>query len=114
MSARNRRIVDLEAIRHNMEVLCGALPKGVRAMAVVKADGYGHGGPGAARAALAGGAEMLAVAAGRFKARWERTLALRLSMLEPALLASVGLFVFALALALVLPVLSLANGTTAF
>ncbi len=58
--------------------------------------------------------QMLAVAAGRFKARWERTLALRLSMLEPALLASVGLFVFALALALVLPVLSLANGATAF
>ena len=63
MSARNRRIVDLEAIRHNMEVLCDALPKGVRALAVVKADGYGHGGPGTARAALAGGAAMLAVAA---------------------------------------------------
>ena len=58
--------------------------------------------------------QMLSVAAGRFKARWERSLSLRLAMLEPAMLAAVGLFVFVLALALLLPVLSLANGAAAF
>lgn len=50
--------------------------------------------------------QMLSVAASRFRARWERALALRLAMLEPVLLAAVGLFVLVLALALLLPVLS--------
>src|SRR4051812_27174671 len=40
----------------------GAAP-GARVCAVVKADAYGHGAPTAARAALAGGAQWLAVAA---------------------------------------------------
>lgn len=53
--------VDLAAIRHNAEVLCDhAAP--ARVMAVVKADGYGHGAVPVARAALQGGAEWLAVA----------------------------------------------------
>ncbi len=35
--------IDLDAIAHNLEALCACLGKGVKAMAVVKADAYGHG-----------------------------------------------------------------------
>ena len=63
MISRNIRIIDAEAIRRNMVLLRGAVPQSAKIMAVVKADGYGHGAETAARAALAGGAEMLAVAA---------------------------------------------------
>ena len=63
MEPRNRRIIDAEAIRRNMERIRAATPSPVKIMAVVKADGYGHGAETAARAALAGGADMLAVAA---------------------------------------------------
>jgi alanine racemase len=53
--------VDLDAVRHNASVLARvAAPAGL--MAVVKADGYGHGAPAVARAALEGGATSLAVA----------------------------------------------------
>ena len=62
MTARNIRIVDTAALRHNMAALRRAVPRQAKIMAVVKADGYGHGAVTAARAALAGGAEMLAVA----------------------------------------------------
>ncbi|MEO8292891.1 MAG: alanine racemase [Actinomycetota bacterium] len=51
--------VDLAAIRHNAAVLT---PPGVRLMAVVKADAYGHGDTEVARAALDGGASWLGVA----------------------------------------------------
>lgn len=54
--------IDLAAIRHNAGVLARAAG-GARLMAVVKADGYGHGAVECARAALAGGATWLAVAA---------------------------------------------------
>lgn len=53
--------VDLDAIAHNARVLARAAG-GARLMAVVKADGYGHGAVRVAQAALAGGAESLAVA----------------------------------------------------
>lgn len=59
---RNIRIIDPEAIRKNMAALRRTVPSASMIMAVVKADGYGHGAVTAARAALAGGAEMLAVA----------------------------------------------------
>jgi alanine racemase len=53
--------IDLSAVTHNTRVLAGlAAPAAL--CAVVKAHGYGHGGPAVARAALAGGAERLAVA----------------------------------------------------
>lgn len=53
--------IDVDAIAHNTRVMAGvAAPASV--CAVVKADGYGHGAVAAARAALAGGASMLAVA----------------------------------------------------
>ncbi len=54
-------VVDLDAIAHNVGVLREhAGPAAV--MAVVKADGYGHGATEVARAALAVGVEELAVA----------------------------------------------------
>ena len=64
-----------------------------------------------ARIGEAGGClpAMLDAAAARLRGRWERWLSVRLALLEPALLAGVGLFVLALALALVLPVLQLAR-----
>lgn len=53
--------IDLDAIRHNAELLCGVIAP-ARLCAVVKAGGYGHGAVEAARAALDGGAAWLAVA----------------------------------------------------
>lgn len=53
--------VDLDAIRDNVAAL-KAQAAAPALMAVVKADGYGHGMVPAARAALAGGADWLAVA----------------------------------------------------
>ena len=53
-------VVDLAAIRHNVAVLAAAAP-GAALMAVVKADGYGHGAVPVARAALAAGAGWLGV-----------------------------------------------------
>src|SRR3954447_6977517 len=52
--------VDLSAVRHNVALLCAGTTAEV--MAVVKADGYGHGMIPSARAALAGGATWLGVA----------------------------------------------------
>ena len=54
--------IDLDAIRHNVGVMRACLPEGVDFLAVVKADGYGHGAVQVARAALEAGAAMLAVA----------------------------------------------------
>ena len=59
---RNRRIIDREAIQHNMEVIRAEVPASAKLLAVVKADGYGHGAEEVSRAAIAGGADMLAVA----------------------------------------------------
>ncbi|MHB1288641.1 alanine racemase [Georgenia sp.] len=56
-----RAVVDLDAIVHNVGVLRAAAPT-AQAMAVVKADAYGHGLLPVARAALAGGATWLGVA----------------------------------------------------
>jgi alanine racemase len=55
--------VDLAAIERNCARLAGELGDGTVLCAVVKADGYGHGAVECARAALAGGAGWLAVAA---------------------------------------------------
>jgi alanine racemase len=52
--------IDLDAIRDNVALLCARTSAEV--MAVVKADGYGHGMLPSARAALAGGATWLGVA----------------------------------------------------
>ncbi|ATA29503.1 alanine racemase [Mycobacterium lepraemurium] len=54
-------LVDLGAIEHNLRLLCEQAG-GAQVMAVVKADGYGHGAVQTARAALAAGAAELGVA----------------------------------------------------
>src|SRR5437879_7985070 len=54
--------VDLAAVRANCARILDHLPKGTRLLAVVKADGYGHGALPVARAAVEGGATGLAVA----------------------------------------------------
>ncbi len=51
--------VDLDAIRHNVRAL---RPRGVELMAVVKADGYGHGAAAVAAAAIEAGAGWCGVA----------------------------------------------------
>lgn len=56
-----RAVVDLDAIRRNVAALAERA-RGAEVMAVVKADGYGHGLLPSARAALAGGATWLGVA----------------------------------------------------
>ena len=59
-SPRVEAVVDLAAIRHNVDVLAAAAPA-AELMAVVKAEGYGHGAVPVARAALAAGATWLGV-----------------------------------------------------
>jgi alanine racemase len=58
---RTRAEVDLGAIRRNARLLRDVAAPALLC-AVVKADGYGHGAPAVARAALEGGASWLAVA----------------------------------------------------
>src|SRR5436305_3038670 len=53
--------IDLAAVRHNVAELARRAG-GAAVMAVVKADGYGHGMLPCARAALSGGATWLGVA----------------------------------------------------
>lgn len=53
--------IDLGAIRHNVRELQARLPADCRLIAVVKADGYGHGARPVARAALEAGAWGLGV-----------------------------------------------------
>jgi alanine racemase len=53
--------VDAAAIRHNLGVICEVVGESVAVMAMVKADGYGHGDTLAAAAALEGGASWLGV-----------------------------------------------------
>ncbi len=61
---RSRITVDLASIRRNAAVL-SATAAPAELWAVVKADAYGHGAIGAARAALEGGASGLCVATAR-------------------------------------------------
>ena len=63
--------IDLAAIGHNVRQLRGLLRPPTNFMAVVKANGYGHGAEAAARAALDNGATRLGVA------RLEEGIALR-------------------------------------
>ena len=60
---RAQASVNVAAIERNCERLRAELRAGAELCAVVKADGYGHGAEQSARAALAGGATWLAVAA---------------------------------------------------
>jgi alanine racemase len=57
---RAEAVVDLDALRHNVTLLAGrAAASGAATMAVVKADGYGHGAVPVARAAIEAGATWL-------------------------------------------------------
>jgi alanine racemase len=77
---RTEARVDLSAVRHNVGVLAERAA-GAAVMAVVKADGYGHGLVPTARAAVEGGASWLGVAF------LEEALALRAARLEVPILA---------------------------
>ncbi len=77
---RSAAVVDLDAIRDNVAVL-RERAHGAGVMAVVKADGYGHGLVPSARAAVAGGAAWLGVAF------LEEALALRTAGLDVPVLA---------------------------
>lgn len=59
---RQLRMIDLAALRENVRLIRRSLPEGTRLMAVVKADGYGHGMAQVARSAVRAGADALAVA----------------------------------------------------
>jgi alanine racemase len=58
----SRLLVDLDRLAKNVRLIKKRLGKGVDLMAVVKADGYGHGAMPVAKAALASGASSLGVA----------------------------------------------------
>ncbi|MFO7689545.1 MAG: alanine racemase [Cryobacterium sp.] len=73
-------VIDLEAIRQNARRLV-ELAAPAQVMAVVKADGYGHGAEPSARAALDGGATWLGVA------HISEALALRAAGIDAPLLA---------------------------
>jgi alanine racemase len=60
-AAAAEAVVDLDAIAHNVRLLCEHAGS-AQVMAVVKADGYGHGAAQTGRAALAAGAAELGVA----------------------------------------------------
>lgn len=66
MGAADRRWawteIDLGAVARNVAALRGVVRPGALFMAVVKADGYGHGSVDVAQAALAAGADRLGVA----------------------------------------------------
>ncbi len=62
MRPRNRRVIRTDILRANMQKIRNSVATGVKILAVVKADGYGHGAVETANAALEGGAEFLAVA----------------------------------------------------
>jgi len=57
-----RALVDLDAIRDNARSLRAHVGESIELMAVVKADGYGHGAVTVAREAINGGATWLGVA----------------------------------------------------
>ncbi|MBW6467897.1 MAG: alanine racemase [Coriobacteriia bacterium] len=57
-----RVVVDLDAVAHNVRMLKARTRPGTLFMAVVKADGYGHGAVQVARTALKAGADRLGVA----------------------------------------------------
>lgn len=54
--------VNLDNIIHNIHALTEHLPEEVKTMAVIKADGYGHGSVQVAKAAIKAGVDFLAVA----------------------------------------------------
>jgi len=72
--------VDLSAYGHNIQALKGLSSAGARFMAVVKANGYGHGAVEVSRVALQSGADALGVA------RLEEALELRAAGIDAPIL----------------------------
>ena len=62
MLRQNRIVIDLNAIKHNYQLMCSQVPENVRVMAVVKANAYGHGMLEVARTVADAGCNDLAVA----------------------------------------------------
>ena len=62
MEPITRAVIDVPALIHNLRQIRALVGADVQIAPCVKADGYGHGLAIAARAAVAGGAEMLCVA----------------------------------------------------
>ena len=62
MHPRNQRVIRTDLLIENMQKIRSSVPPKAKIMAVVKADGYGHGAVETSLAALKGGAEYLAVA----------------------------------------------------
>ena len=62
MLRQNRIVIDLNAIRHNFQLMVAQVPKDVRVMAVVKANAYGHGIVEVAKTVTDAGCRDLAVA----------------------------------------------------
>ncbi len=85
-SPRSLITIDLGAVRRNTRFLKARLRPGVRFLAAVKADGYGHGMLECALAAVAGGADGVAVATA------EEALALRSAGFEQRILTMGPLF----------------------
>lgn len=74
-------VIDLDAVRHNVETLVRSTASGATTMVVVKAEGYGHGAVDVATAALQAGASALGVCS------VDEALALRDAGLEAPVLA---------------------------
>ena len=72
--------IDLTAVAHNVKQLKGLTKEGTEFMAVVKADGYGHGAVPVARRSLDAGADRLGVA------RLEEAVELRLAEISAPIL----------------------------
>ncbi|HKO75082.1 MAG TPA: alanine racemase [Gaiellaceae bacterium] len=88
--SRSEITIDLGALRRNVAVLAEAAG-GAQLWAVVKADAYGHGALGCARAALAGGATALCVATAKEGAALRAELAdARILVLSPLSQADEG------------------------
>ena len=62
MYERSCAEINVAALTANASIIRKLVPPAAAVMAVVKANGYGHGAPAAAKAALAGGAAWLGVA----------------------------------------------------
>jgi alanine racemase len=62
LSSATHAVIDLERYASNVSVLLSMVSAGTELMAVVKADGYGHGAVECGRAAILAGASMLGVA----------------------------------------------------
>ena len=78
--ALTRAEIDLKALAHNYRELRRLTDPAAGTMAVVKADGYGHGAPHVARVALECGAKFLAVA------RFDEAVRLRQAGIEAPIL----------------------------